>query len=91
MPELPLTAEAPAAPGRDTVESIRLGVDRGAVGAVRELIRVFQSRFAATPLRLVAIGGDAPFFCREIPELTAGPPDFTLRGLLRAWVCHENP
>lgn len=83
LPEIDWTASASEKAGANTTEAIRLGVDRGAIGAVKELIRITLNQFH--PIRLYATGGDAPFFLQEIPELTATPPTFTLSGLLTAW------
>ncbi|MGE4564360.1 MAG: type III pantothenate kinase [Victivallaceae bacterium] len=84
LPELPLAERLPSEPGRDTAGSMLFGIDRGAVGAVRELLAVLEHEFGPG-LRKVATGGDAGFFCRALPELEAAPETFTLDGLLAAY------
>ncbi len=85
LPALPITAEVPRAVGIDTASSMRFGVDRGALGMVREWLRTLNDG-RALPCRAIAVGGDAPFFCAELPELIPGGDDFTLRGLLAAYL-----
>ena len=86
LPLADLAQELPAMPGRNTVEAIALGIDLGVVGAVRELLKSASELFPGKRLRVVACGGDAPFFLKAVPEIfEAGGSDFTLRGLVKAW------
>ena len=78
LPELPLSEELPQVPGTNTREALALGIDRGIVGMVREMLTLVQPYGKAV---LVAAGGDAAFFCRALPELICGNADFTLRGV----------
>jgi hypothetical protein len=55
-----------------------LGIDRGIVGMVRELMSVIKQSGVDN---FVAVGGDADFFCRAIPELETAEKEFTLRGI----------
>jgi len=84
LPELPLVDRLPDSPGCDTAGSMLFGIDRGVVGAVRELLAVLESEFGAG-LYKVATGGDAGFFVRALPELEPAPETFTLEGLLAAY------
>ena len=77
-----LSATPPAAPGRNTVEQIICGTDRGAVGMAKELAAALSA--GLHPVSRLLTGGDAPFFAPELPEFTPVPADFTLRGLLAA-------
>ena len=77
-----LSATPPSRPGRNTVEQIICGTDRGAVGAVKELAAVLAAEFH--PVSRLLTGGDAAFFAPELPSFTPVPADFTLRGLLAA-------
>ncbi len=85
--QLPLTGlseEAPQNGGCNTADAIAFGVDGGAIGMARHFLEVLKrehGEFAS----VIGIGGDAPFFCRELTEITAGGDDFTLRGLLRSF------
>jgi len=82
LPEAELAAAVTFRPGRTTLEAIRLGVDAGALGMVRELAEVMRK---SLPLRSVILtGGDAGFFARHFPEWSVAPEDFTLRGVLLA-------
>ena len=78
LPEIPLKSDLPDEPGQNTVAAITLGIDRGIVGMVRELISLGKRKNTGT---FLASGGDAEFFCRAIPELTAAGNEFTLRGI----------
>lgn len=82
LPEIPLSDELPELAGNGTAESIRFGIDRGAVGLVRELVetaaRPFGGIGAAT---IVGTGGDAPYFAAALPFLRLAPEEFTLHGI----------
>ncbi len=84
LPSLPIAAAAPRAAGVDTASSMCFGIDRGVLGMVREWLRILNDE-RPRPCRIIAVGGDAPFFCAELPELIPGGADFTLRGLLAAY------
>ncbi len=83
LPEIPFSAELPDAPGDNTVDAIRFGIDRGAVGLVRELIQSAAAHFSRKPVILLT-GGDAPFFYQAFPGSILAPSDFTLHGI-RLW------
>ncbi len=86
LPEIPFSAQLPEHPGSNTVETIRFGVDRGAVGLMRELLSAsLPACGKARRPTIVATGGDAPFFAEALGIRTA-PEDFTLRGILRAFL-----
>ncbi len=82
LPELPLHETAATEAGVNTAGAIAFGVDRGVLGAVRELAAALRTQWGPS-LRLWATGGDARFFLAGLPELTAAGADFTLRGLVR--------
>ncbi len=84
LPDIPLTAKAPVLVGTDTVSSMKFGIDRGAAGAVRELIACIKAEFGRD-LTLMATGGDAPFFASALPEITVVDPLLTMRGILLGW------
>lgn len=70
---------APEHLGRNSADAIALGVDRGAIGLLRELL---NAATAECPFRaLVVTGGDAAFFAAALSELTPAPPNFTLHGI----------
>lgn len=78
LPEIPLSSELPQTPGTNTLQAMTLGIDRGAVGMVREMLSVvqYENRFTA-----VVSGGDAPFFLQALSGLIDGGKFFTLRGI----------
>ena len=79
LPEIALAGTPPTTPGRTTAEAIRLGVDAGAVGTVRELARLMGE---AVELRsIILTGGDAGFFAAAFPDWKLAPEDFTLQGV----------
>ena len=78
LPEIPLSNEIPQHPGTNTLQAMTLGIDRGAVGMVREMLAVLQEK---NMLTAVVSGGDAPFFQQAISGLTDGGKFFTLRGI----------
>lgn len=86
LPEIALEDDFPPALGTTTVQAIKAGVDLGALGAVKEIIARTHTIPEFAECEVLAIGGDAPFFVKNIPGLLAGPADFTLRGVRLAQV-----
>jgi type III pantothenate kinase len=74
LPKVPLTAGLPKALGTDTVAAISAGIGIGSIGAVREIL-------AALGASAYATGGDADYFCANLPALQHAPAHFTLRGI----------
>jgi type III pantothenate kinase len=83
LPDIPLSHEVPEKPGTNTVSSMCFGVDRGAVGMVRQLIAQCCAEYGIR--HCVAAGGDAEFFLNAIPELEAADEFFTFRGIKLAF------
>lgn len=86
--KLPLTeirSGIPDFPGNNTVDAIDIGVDAGALGAVREILLRMERQFAGKAVRRVACGGDAPFFLRELSSFEYADETFTLRGIAGIW------
>ncbi|MDR0932345.1 MAG: type III pantothenate kinase [Victivallales bacterium] len=82
LPEIPFSTELPEYAGKDTVETIRFGVDRGAVGMVRELLEVAAKPYGGIDrMHMVATGGDAPFFAAALPFLELASEEFTFCGI----------
>ena len=79
LPAVPLDDGIPEHPGRNTQEAIRLGVDGGAIGMVREVSRRLM---AGLELQSVVLaGGDAAFFAPHFPDWSVAAPEFTLQGI----------
>jgi type III pantothenate kinase len=85
LPTIPETDASPPGIGTNTVEAIRCGVDRGALGTVREILAGIRQEIGVPECPVVVTGGDAQFFAEHLPELTFGGVDFTLRGIATAW------
>lgn len=61
LPEIPFSTQLPEHPGSNTVETIRFGVDRGAVGLMRELLSAsLPACGKARRPTIVATGGGMP-------------------------------
>ena len=71
LPLIPLDQKIPEGAAFTTEESLALGTDLAAVGAVRELLRRLQKAFSGPEgnVRLVACGGDRKFFLPYFPEM----------------------
>ena len=78
LPEIPLSSELPQLPGIHTKGSIQFGVDRGAVGLVRELLECAVNAYGC--VTRIVTGGDAPVFSAAL-GLPAAAPEFTLHGI----------
>ena len=89
LPEVDFSSAIPDHPGCNTVEAIKLGVDAGAIGMVREL----ASRMGrAARLRTVVLaGGDAEFFAPHFPEWHVAEAEFTLQGVRLAAEAISRP
>jgi len=71
--------------GTCTADAIRLGVDAGAAGAVKEVLERVRKNFPGKILTVVAVGGDTEFFKTEIPQLEIRDNKYTLYGIAKAW------
>lgn len=80
LPMLPLQQQRPAALGRCTREAMEAGMDLGAIGAVQYLLGQCRLEMGAADVLCWAVGGDAAFFCDNVPGLIPGPQYLTLRG-----------
>ena len=79
LPDIPLSDTVPESAGIDTVSSMRFGIDRGAVGMVRQLIAGCCAQYGIR--RCIATGGDAEFFLNAVPELEKADEFFTFHGI----------
>lgn len=79
LPEIPLTDSMPTEIGNNTADAIRFGVDAGAIGTVREWLRILRKKYPR--LTVVIAGGDSRFFAAEIPDAMIADEYFTLHGI----------
>ena len=89
LPLIPLSDALPGLPGLNTVDALRIGTDRAALGAVRDLIREWRELCATADLRVIACGGDRHFFLKHLDGMTDGGDDFTIRGIRQLWDFHH--
>lgn len=87
LPVVPLAHQVPEAIGQSTPACIRAGIDLGVPGAVERLLQVVRRELGDTPLHAVAIGGDREYLVDQVPGLSLGAADFTLRGLRHVAAC----
>ncbi len=85
LPLIPLHNETAPDLGETTESAMRLGIDNGVIGTVKELIADIQQRFTDCNIKIFATGGDQDFFTAHINELIEGNKYFTLRGILKGW------
>lgn len=71
--------------GVNTEDAIHLGVDKGIIGAVKEILDTIRQRLDSQLSSIIITGGDATFFLENIPGAVAGGNDFTLKGVAAAW------
>jgi type III pantothenate kinase len=69
--------------GRDTVECLEAGLYFGYLGMIREVLARTKAEMGGRPA-VVATGGLAPLFLRDLPGVRR-EPDLTLHGLRLAY------
>ncbi len=89
LPLVSLKTPPPNGPGVATGDQMILGIDSGAVGAVKELIEIMRKSVNGN-LNLLATGGDANFFIKNISGIEYAGDDFTLKGILIAWETYSK-
>jgi type III pantothenate kinase len=85
LPMLSITDNVLNLPGTNTRDAMRLGMDHGVIGTVKEVIATMRQRLQDIPLKIIAVGGDAKFFVNNISGIEYGGEDFTLKGIFKAW------
>lgn len=89
LPLVSLKIPPPNGPGVATGDQMILGIDSGAVGAVKELIEIMRKSVNGH-LNLLATGGDANFFIKNISGIEYAGDNFTLKGILIAWETYSK-
>ncbi|UDQ97836.1 type III pantothenate kinase [Lentisphaerota bacterium WC36G] len=90
LPLIPLHDTTAPDLGESTESAMRLGIDNGVIGTVKELINDLETRFHGCAIQIFATGGDQKFFTERIEKLIEGNTFFTLRGILKAWEMNNN-
>lgn len=89
LPLIELSETLPDLPGLNTAEAMRIGTDRAALGAVRELIRQWRGLCAPETLQVTGCGGDRKFFLKYLDGVNDGGDFFTVGGIRRLWEYHH--
>lgn len=89
LPLVSLKTPPPDGPGKATGDQMILGMDFGALGAVKELIGIMRKSVKGH-LTILAAGGDADFFIKNISGIEYAGDEFTLKGILKAWEIYHK-
>ncbi len=87
LPDVSNTAALRMEPGFNTATTIAFGVDQAVLGMVKEWLARIQDLYGK--VRIVGIGGDAERYMPLIPGMESGGKDFTLRGILHAYLKNQ--
>lgn len=87
LPNIDLQNTIPKHIGTNTEDSIRVGVNGGICGMVKEVVSVIEKDIGKECVK-VATGGDAPFF-RGIISGIKTEKYYTFRGLIKAWKMNQ--
>jgi type III pantothenate kinase len=86
LPLVALSDRKPKALGKNTKDAILSGTDLAVLGAVKEIINRIILEIKVEECTLIATGGDAGFFTRNIKGLKSGGRNLTLVGIA---ACYE--
>ncbi len=90
LPHIPLdNASPPELAGANTIDAIRVGVDVGVLGTVREIVARLRHQVKPDQLTVVGTGGDAAYFIDHLPEIVYGGEYFTLYGIFNVWEINQ--
>jgi len=81
LPLVPNSHVKPKAVGKNTRSAILSGTDLAVIGSVKEVISGIVKEAGFKKCSIMAVGGDAGYFVRNIPGMKYGGRDFTLRGI----------
>jgi type III pantothenate kinase len=84
LPYIELSGTVPYSIGTNTANAIRLGIDGGIIGTVKEIIKIIEIEVGSKCSK-VATGGDSDFFKSSFPEIKFEGNIYTFKGLLKAW------
>lgn len=74
--------------GRNTIDAIKLGIDGGVCGMVREVLKLIEQEID-NKCSVIATGGDSSFFKKLIPDIELEDKMFTFKGLLKVWEMNQ--
>lgn len=80
LPEIDFAKQPASSPGKNTSEAIRVGVIRGAAGAIMSLADSFFANHTKIPLRIIA-GGDAKTLTPWLVGEWRHEPDLVVQGI----------
>ncbi len=86
LPLVDITEKYNSNIGRNTKESILIGVDLGVIGAVEKVIEGFKETINIKTI--IATGGDADFFVKQIKNLELCN-SLTRNGIIKAWELNQ--
>jgi type III pantothenate kinase len=81
LPLVALSDKKPKALGRNTKDAILSGTDLAVLGAVKEIISRIKLEIKMEKCMVIATGGDAGFFIRNIKGIKPAGKDLTLLGI----------
>ena len=81
LPLVALSDKKPKALGRNTKDAILSGTDLAVLGSVKEIISRIKLEIKMEKCMVIATGGDAGFFIRNIKGIKPAGKDLTLLGI----------
>lgn len=81
LPEVPFFEKIGNVIGKNTVEAILSGTDRGILELVKGLVYSIKRELKTENCSIWLTGGDSDFFLRHIPHTIDAGKDFTLKGI----------
>lgn len=91
LPLVALSDKKPKALGRNTKDAILSGTDLAVLGAVKEIISRIKIEIKMEKCMVIATGGDAGFFIRNIKGIKPAGKDLTLLGIAACWEAVSHP
>ena len=90
LPLVSLSDRKPKALGKNTKDAILSGTDLAVLGSVKEIVSRIIVEIKVEECIVVATGGDAGFFIKNIKGLKSGGKDLTLLGIAACWEAEKS-
>ena len=90
LPLVDLSDSKPKALGRNTRDAILSGTDLAVLGSIKEILSRIKLEMKVEKCTVIATGGDAGFFIRNIKSLKPGGKELTLLGIAACWDAEIN-